>query len=194
MITNIKNGWCDFEIGSFKKTISYRTDVPVELLSAFLDYSAKQYGIAWLEDQHGLYALMLTPCGIFIYEDHEEPIVHTFYASSVCKLMFELIEDIEENIDNWATFIDSICSDDVTRHRALILEKLRDLKAASDVFAYWEGKKEYELLKETEKNLISLVMNQKMSIQEAAETLNISPQEFLRKLLSSLRCEAEKHN
>lgn len=32
MISNPKNGWCNFKLGDFEGTPSYITDVPIDLL------------------------------------------------------------------------------------------------------------------------------------------------------------------
>ena len=38
MISNPNLGWCEFHMGDFTGNPSYLTDVPIELLEAFLNY------------------------------------------------------------------------------------------------------------------------------------------------------------
>ena len=54
MISNPRFGWCNFELGDFKGSPSYLTDVPVDLLDAFIDYHTKGYGVA-VFDEEGSY-------------------------------------------------------------------------------------------------------------------------------------------
>ena len=59
MISNPRFGWCNFELGDFKGYPSYLTDVPVDLLDAFIDYHTKGYGVA-VFDEEGSY-FKITP-------------------------------------------------------------------------------------------------------------------------------------
>ena len=36
MLSNPKAGWCELKIGNFKGTPSYLTDVPIDMLTAFI--------------------------------------------------------------------------------------------------------------------------------------------------------------
>ena len=45
MISNPHAGWCDFKLGDFEGSPSYLTDVPVDLLNAFIEYHEKGTGI-----------------------------------------------------------------------------------------------------------------------------------------------------
>lgn len=41
MISNPKHGWCNFKLRTFEGTPSYLTDVPIDLLTAFIDLNEK---------------------------------------------------------------------------------------------------------------------------------------------------------
>ena len=43
MIKNPKHGWCTFSLGTFVGTPSYLTDVPMDLLSVFINYFENGY-------------------------------------------------------------------------------------------------------------------------------------------------------
>ena len=66
MITNPEYGWCNFELGNFKGTPSYLTDVPVDLLEAFIEYHTKGMGAAWFDDEGAEFTLVITPYSLFI--------------------------------------------------------------------------------------------------------------------------------
>ena len=78
MITNPKYGWCDFELGNFKGSPSYLTDVPIELLDAFLDYHIKGYGVAIFDEEGSWFTLVMTEynLGIYIIHEKEYPVLH----------------------------------------------------------------------------------------------------------------------
>ena len=73
MISNPKHSWCDFKIEDdnnnvFFGTPSYVTNVPVDLLQAFLDYKIKGQGIAWFNEEGTEFTLILT---MFIITENE---------------------------------------------------------------------------------------------------------------------------
>lgn len=71
MIYIPKYGWCNFELGTFKGTYSYLTDVPVDLLTAFIDCHTKGYGIAWFDEEETAFSFILTLYSLFIIEEKE---------------------------------------------------------------------------------------------------------------------------
>lgn len=83
MITNPRYGWCNFELGDFKGTPSYLTDVPVDLLIAFIDLHTKGCGVAWFDEEGTEFTLVLTPYSLFIIEEKEEPVLHDFSEMNI---------------------------------------------------------------------------------------------------------------
>ena len=51
MISNPKHGWSNFDLKVFHGTSSYLTDVPVDLLNAFIQYHTTGTGIAWFDEE-----------------------------------------------------------------------------------------------------------------------------------------------
>ena len=64
-----------FELGDFKGSPSYLTDVPVDLLDAFINYHTKGYGVAVFDEEVLIYILVMTAYnwGIFIIEEKRLP-------------------------------------------------------------------------------------------------------------------------
>ncbi len=96
MITNPKNGWCNFKLRTFEGTPSYLTDVPVDLLMAFIDYHTKGCGIAWFDEEGTEFSLVITPYSVFIIEEKDTTILHDFSEMKIENIEKELIEDIEK--------------------------------------------------------------------------------------------------
>lgn len=130
MISNPKNGWCNFKLGDFRGTPSYITDVPMDLLMAFIDYHNKGYGIAWFDEEGTEFSLVITPYSLFIIEEKNNSILHDFSKMNIDNLKKELIEDIEKDLEGWANFIaDDDDLNETTIHRNEIRQKLAVLKS-----------------------------------------------------------------
>lgn len=77
MISNPKHGWCDFKIENdnnnvFFGTPSYMTNVPVDLLQAFLDYKTNGQGMVWFDKERTEFTLVLNPYSMFIIDENED--------------------------------------------------------------------------------------------------------------------------
>lgn len=128
MISNPKNGWCDFKLGNFDGTPSYIADVPVGLLDAFINLHEYGCGVAWLDEEGTEFTLVLNPYSMFIIEENKEPILHNFSDIDVSELEKELINDIESDIDNWQWFIPSDDTEEIAQYRREIILKIEKLK------------------------------------------------------------------
>ena len=101
MISNPKVGWCNFELGDFKGTPSYLTDVPMDLLNAFIDYYTRGNGIAEFDEEGSEFALVLTRNGVYIIEAKDAHTLHAYHDIDISDLAQKLIIDILFNIDGW---------------------------------------------------------------------------------------------
>ena len=111
MISNPKNGWCDFKIeddddNMFFGTPSYVTNVPVDLLQAFLDYKTKDQGIAWFDEEGSEFTLVLNPYSMFIIAENEKcnARLYKFNKININNLIKELIQDIKNDLTEWSMF------------------------------------------------------------------------------------------
>ena len=129
MISNPKAGWCDFKIRTFEGSPSYLTDVPVDLLTAFIDYHTKGHGMCWFDEEGTEFTLVITPYSLFIIEERENPILHDFSEIKIKNLEKELIEDLENDLDSWSREF-SIDGDheEILQHRNEIRQKIAMLK------------------------------------------------------------------
>ena len=130
MISNPKHGWCNFELGKFKGTPSYLTDVPIDLLDAFIDYYIKGYGVAVFDEEGSYFTLVLTQynCGIFIIEEKDNSILHDLSNFDADDLKEELIRDIERELNGWSEFITDDDQEEIKQHRNEIRQRIAKLK------------------------------------------------------------------
>lgn len=129
MISNPKNGWCNFDLGTFHRTPSYLTDIPVDLLDAFIQYHYARTGIVWFDGEDtGFFTLVIVPGSLFIIEENDGPILHDFSELSIKDLEKELIEDIEKDLTGWFEFTIIEDKKETIKHEKEIRKKLSILK------------------------------------------------------------------
>lgn len=128
MIKNPHNGWAVFQMGNFVGTPSYLTDVPVDLLDAFIDFHCKGSGVAWFDEEGCEFMIVLSPYSVYIIEDKNSAVLHDFSAMDIGKLERELIADIERELEDWVSFLPSEGKEEENGHRKKIEERLELLK------------------------------------------------------------------
>ena len=128
MISNPKYGWCNFDLKVFHGTPSYSTDVPVDLVNAFIQYHTTGTGIAWFDEEGTEFTLVITPYSLFIIEEKNEPVLHDFSEIKINNLEKELIEDIEKDLIGWSEFVTNDDREEVIIHRDEIRNKIAILK------------------------------------------------------------------
>ncbi len=128
MISNPKHGWCNFKLGTFDGTPSYLTDVPIDILAAFIDYHNKGCGVIWFDEEGTEFTLVITPYSLFIIEEKEKPILHDFSEMKIEDLEKELIKDIENDLYGWANFITDDDVEEIKQHETEIRQRIAILK------------------------------------------------------------------
>lgn len=126
MLSLPKYGWCKLKIGYFTGTPSYVTDVPTDLLTAFVDYYEKGVGAVFFDEEGTEFNLLLSNYTIFVvYIDKEcKTILYEFPDINIDDLAMELIDDIRSNIYTWSYFDASVSSEDEQVQKQTILENL----------------------------------------------------------------------
>lgn len=128
MISNPKHGWSNFDLKAFHGTPSYLTDVPVDLLNAFIQYHTTGTGMAWFDEEGTEFTFVITPYSLFVIEEKDKPVLHDFSEMKINNLEKELIEDIEKDLIGWSEFITSDDREEVIMHRDEIRNKIAMLK------------------------------------------------------------------
>ena len=128
MLSNPKHGWCNFKLGTFEGTPSYLTDVPIDILTAFIDYHNKGCGVIWFDEEGTEFTLVITPYSLFIIEEKEKPILHDFSEMKIVDLEKELIKDIESDLCGCANFTTDNDVEEIKQHETEIRQKIVILK------------------------------------------------------------------
>lgn len=103
MISYPEHGWCNFKLGDFEGTPSYLTDVPIDLLDAFIGYYTMGSGVAVFDEEGSYFTLLLSRYnhGIYIIEEKDSAILHDFSNMNISDLAENLIIDITTNLNSW---------------------------------------------------------------------------------------------
>lgn len=105
MISNPHAGWCDFQLGAFEGHPSYITDVPIDLLQAFLDFHEKGSGSVWLdEEDRGGFSFVLNPYAMYVIEERDQVRFWDLTTLNPVAVELELIADISSRLPEWALF------------------------------------------------------------------------------------------
>lgn len=131
MLSILEAGWCKLRIDDFVGIPSYITDVPVDLLTAFIDYYKKGIGAAYFDEEGTEFNLLLSDYSIYIIQVNFEgkPILRYFPDVNVDDLAKELFIDINSNIDSWSRFGASINSKyEILQERELLINLISELK------------------------------------------------------------------
>jgi hypothetical protein len=130
MISNPKYGWCKFKLGDFEGHPSYLTNVPLELLNAFVNYYTQGYGVAVFDEEGSCFTLLLTRYnwGIFIIEEKNESVLYDFSDMDIDDLTKELINDIESDLNGWMNFTTDEDWEEIAKYGDEIKEELYRLK------------------------------------------------------------------
>ena len=129
MISEPKHGWSTFKLGDFEGTPSYLTDVPLDLLDAFLDYHYKGMGMAWFDEEGTEFTLVINPYSLFVIAERDEnPTLYDFSELNVSDLEKELIEDIEKDLNGWSEFLTTDDKEEMMQHRNDIRQRIAKLK------------------------------------------------------------------
>lgn len=131
MISNPMFGWCRFALENFDWTVSYLTEVPIDLLNAFIDYYTKGYGVTVFDTEGTYITLVMTRYNdsVYVIEEEKEFVLYDFSKYRVDDLCDELINDIESDLGGWYSFLYSDDILDIKHFAERIDKKLVELKS-----------------------------------------------------------------
>ena len=114
---------------------SYLTDVPVDLLDAFIDYYTRGYGVAVFDEEGSFFTLVLTRYnwGIFLIEEKNDSVLYDFSYMDSDNLAKELVSDIENDLNGWTVeFVIDDDQEEIAQHRNEIRQRIAKLKKLMD--------------------------------------------------------------
>ena len=131
MLSNFETGWSKIKIGDFTGIPSYITDVPVDLLTVFIDYYINNTSAMLFDEEGSEFTIVLSNEFIYViyFTQNCEAIFYEFPEIFINDLAKELIEDIENNLDSWSRFSASINSEEeISQEREVLINLISELK------------------------------------------------------------------
>ena len=130
MISNPKNGWCDFDLGDFHGHPSYLTDVAMDLVTACFGYCIEDndYITVGFDEEGSEFILIADYCNCYIIEQKENDILHRIDIN-IKDFIKEIVNNVESNIDEWAAF--AVFDDDpekIRYNKIRLLNKIKLIK------------------------------------------------------------------
>lgn len=105
MFSKPEYGWTHVSIGEFEGEASYITEVPIDVLDAFIDYYKLHKNICVDFDEEGsTFVLVISSyVDIFVISEREQVITYKI-DMNVDELANEIISDFEKYIKDWEIF------------------------------------------------------------------------------------------
>lgn len=130
MISNPKNGWCDFNLGDFHGHPSYLTNVAMDLINACYRYCIEDndYITVGFDEESSEFILIADYCNCYIIEQKGNDILHKIDIN-IKDFIKEIVNDVESNIDEWAAF--AVFDDDpekIRYNKIRLLNKIKLIK------------------------------------------------------------------
>ena len=132
MISNPKNGWCDFDLGDFHGHPSYLTDVAMDLVTACYRYCIEDndYITVGFNEEGSEFILIADYCNCYIIEQKENDILHRIDIN-IKDFIKEIVNNVESNIDEWAAF--AVFDDDLEKIRYNKIRLLNRIKLIKEM-------------------------------------------------------------
>lgn len=127
MISNPKNGWCNFVLGDFHGHPSYLTDVAMDLITACYKYviGDNNYITVEFDEEGSKFILLANYYNCYIIEQKDKDILHKIDIN-IKYFIKEVVNDIESNIDEWAIF--TVFDDDPEKNKVTLLNMIEVIK------------------------------------------------------------------
>lgn len=105
MFSKPKYGWTHVSIGDFDGSASYITDVPIDVLDAFIDFYKLHKNICVDFDEEGstFVLIVVSDIDIYVISEREQVIAYKI-DTNINELTNEIISDFEKYIKDWENF------------------------------------------------------------------------------------------
>lgn len=135
--SNLKNGWADLNIDTFKCSCSYIQDIPMTILNAWAEYQQMGNCIIMIDSEGIEHEIIITVNGakVITYDSRISLKVLKNIQShdEIIKLLKELVSDIIDNIEEWSKWLclcdsnDSRYEKTLNKYKNEIINKAKEL-------------------------------------------------------------------
>ena len=131
MLSKPKHGWTDITLGDFTGRGSYLTDIPVDLLNAFINALRDFIPASVFFDEEGSqFTLVSHHDGTYIIVEREEKPELISVDIKFTELIKEVINDLESNINEWTDWMcySDLTEEQLTQRKKILMDKIEYLK------------------------------------------------------------------
>ena len=130
ILTNIKYGWCDFNLGDFNGRPSYIRFLPLDILNAYKEYTQSQHCIIEFDEETTQFCLVIYNWDdkVVILDNRMEKHTATFLDFDGEEVLNELVNEIISDIDTWAKWISIHDTEEsIQKAKDCIIKRIKDV-------------------------------------------------------------------
>ena len=105
ILTNIKYGWCDFNLGDYRGRPSYISNLPMQILSAYEEYVKYNHCIIEFDEELTQFCLVLWEDIVVIVDNRNDKVQSVYINKSPREVLNKLVNEIINDIRTWAEWI-----------------------------------------------------------------------------------------
>lgn len=111
ILTNLKAGWCDFNLGDFKGHVSYIRDVPTDIINGYMEYITTGHCIIEFDEEGSYFSLIICNDQDVHIITHRKSLEYYNLDLNAADVIIELFNEVENNIDAWINWSDYLCDE-----------------------------------------------------------------------------------
>lgn len=106
ILTNLKHGWCDFNLCDYKGKPSYIRFLPLDILDAYEEYLKSHHCIIEFDEETTQFCLVIWEYEVLILDNRRTNIsINELKDVNAEELLKELVNEVCDNIYEWAEWI-----------------------------------------------------------------------------------------
>ena len=125
ILTNIKFGWCDFNLGDYKGRPSYISNLPMQILNAYEEYIKYNHCIIEFDEELTQFCLVLWEDTITILDNRNGRVQSFCINENPKKVLDELISEVINDVRTWAVWMAvSNTEESIQREECILMDKI----------------------------------------------------------------------
>ena len=105
ILTNIKYGWCDFNLGDYRGRPSYISNLPMQILNAYEEYVKYNHCIIEFDEELTQFCLVFWEDIVVIVDNRNDKVQSVYINKSPREVLNKLVNEIINDIRTWAEWI-----------------------------------------------------------------------------------------
>ena len=130
ILTNLKAGWCDFNLGNFKGRVSYVRDVPTDIINGYIEYVKTGHCVIEFDEEKSYFSLVVCNDQEVYIIAHRNTLEYYKIDLNAADIVIELFNEVENNLDDWINWSDYF-PDEKDMYKCELKNKISDI---------WKGK------------------------------------------------------